>query len=176
MNSNKYSLSIFILFFAGILALSACQKANINNVEQIELTYKEISWDDLLPEEEKQIQENTESAIEASIMQSFGFDIIEAKMVDELNNQYIKIPGFIVPLEMKDDAVTQFFLVPYYGACIHTPPPPKNQMLYITTQPFVLEDMDAPVWVEGKINVEETHSNSMGTSGYSIKADNIYLY
>jgi len=172
MNTYKLCLSIFILCFASFFALTACKKQDEINPVKSEISYTEIDWDDLIPEEELLAYKDPAH----SIMQSFGFNNIEANMVDSMNDQYIKIPGFIVTLEMQDNAITQFFLVPYFGACIHTPPPPKNQMLYVSTEPFILEDINAPVWVEGKINIEETNSDQMGTSGYTITADNIKLY
>ena len=52
----------------------------------------------------------------------------------ELDGKQVKIPGFIVPLDVaKDGTVSEFFLVPYFGACIHVPPPPPNQIVYVTT-------------------------------------------
>ena len=52
-----------------------------------------------------------------------------------MNGVEVKIPGFIVPLEENKGEVTEFLLVPYFGACIHTPPPPANQILHVRPQP-----------------------------------------
>ena len=53
------------------------------------------------------------------------------KTVAELDGLAVRIPGFIVPLDMDEEQrVTELFLVPYYGACLHMPPPPPNQMIY----------------------------------------------
>ena len=54
----------------------------------------------------------------------------------DLNDKDVRIPGFIVPLEYKEsEIVTRFLLVPYFGACIHEPPPPPNQTIYVVYEP-----------------------------------------
>ncbi len=49
----------------------------------------------------------------------------------KLDGKMVSIPGFMVPLEDDLSQVTEFLLVPYAGACIHVPPPPPNQMVYV---------------------------------------------
>ena len=63
-----------------------------------------------------------------------------------------KIPGFITPIEMDGTKVTKFFLVPTAGACIHTPPPPPNQIILIDYPKGVeLLSLATPVWVQGHL-------------------------
>ena len=38
-----------------------------------------------------------------------------------------RIPGYVVPLESSAAGHLEFLLVPYFGACIHTPPPPPTR-------------------------------------------------
>lgn len=93
-----------------------------------------------------------------------------------LHGQQVRIPGFVVPLETHGRNITEFLLVPYFGACIHTPPPPANQIIHVLRgdESLRIEAMDA-VWVTGVI---ETVSNQtwMGHSGYRIASARIERY
>lgn len=97
--------------------------------------------------------------------------------VGELNGQQVRLPGFVVPLEYDDQQrVTEFFLVPYFGACIHLPPPPPNQIIYVKAdEPLSLTSIYDPYVVEGEMRTETT-SNAVGLSAYSIGAVNIRPY
>ena len=49
-----------------------------------------------------------------------------------LDGATVRLPGFIIPLDARRDGVLdEFLLVPYFGACIHVPPPPPNQLVYV---------------------------------------------
>ena len=92
-----------------------------------------------------------------------------------LNGVEVKIPGFIVPLEENKGEVTEFLLVPYFGACIHTPPPPANQILHVRPkQGAKFRAMDT-VWVTGKLQTVRNDS-MMGVSGYQVTADSVTKY
>ncbi len=52
-------------------------------------------------------------------------------VVPELNGKSVVMPGFVLPLEYAGTKVTEFLLVPWVGACIHTPPPPANQIVHV---------------------------------------------
>ena len=68
----------------------------------------------------------------------------------ELDGQLVRMPGYALPLDFAGRKVTEFLLVPWVGACIHTPPPPPNQILYVTVEnPIEVESRFEPVWVEG---------------------------
>lgn len=70
----------------------------------------------------------------------------------------VRVPGFMVPLEDWAEEVTEFLLVPYVGACVHTPPPPPNQLVYVqmTEGQKVPVSFWEPVWVHGVLSIEET--------------------
>lgn len=90
-----------------------------------------------------------------------SLDYRSGEMSDELAavvNTVVRVPGFMVPLEDWAEEASEFLLVPYVGACVHTPPPPPNQLVYVTMEegqevPVELWD---PVWVYGVLTVEET--------------------
>lgn len=94
----------------------------------------------------------------------------------EMNGVEIKLPGFIVPLEENKGEVTEFLLVPYFGACIHTPPPPANQIVHVVSakpvKGFVTMDT---VWVSGTLSLSRQDSQ-MGVSGYRLSAAAVARY
>ena len=86
-----------------------------------------------------------------------------------LDGKLVKIPGFIVPLEDYEEEGAEFLLVPYYGACVHTPPPPPNQMVYVRMEgnrkiKFGWWD---PVWMEGTLQIE-SYDSPYGAVGYQL--------
>jgi hypothetical protein len=93
-----------------------------------------------------------------------------------LEGQNVRIPGFIVPLEDSKDGLKEFLLVPYFGACIHSPPPPANQIIHVLprTPAKGFRSMDT-VWVSGPISTVRTDSY-MGMSGYRIEATQVAPY
>jgi hypothetical protein len=100
-----------------------------------------------------------------------------ANVRGELNGKKVKIPGFIVPIEY-DEAqnISAFFLVPYFGACIHVPPPPPNQIIFVTNAKGLKADMIYnPFWIEGTLTTD-TMSHDLANSAYSLKADTISEY
>ncbi|WP_241903915.1 DUF3299 domain-containing protein [Vibrio splendidus] len=95
-----------------------------------------------------------------------------------------RIPGYITPIEMDGTKVTKFFLVPSAGACIHTPPPPANQLVLIDyPQGIELVSLMTPVWVEGQLTGHQSKENVNYSDGaanvqsvYAMKADGIEQY
>ena len=100
-----------------------------------------------------------------------------APVVKELNGQMVKLPGYIVPLDMTDEGrVIEFLLVPYFGACIHVPPPPSNQIVHATSELGVrVEALYEPFWIEGPMRVEHA-SSELAEAGYRMQAQKIYPY
>ena len=94
-----------------------------------------------------------------------------------LSGKLVKIPGFTVPLEDWASSATEFLLVPYVGACIHTPPPPPNQLVYIEMDDGKRAKLDGwnPVWVEGLLTIEMTES-VYGYVGFTLSGKRVYPY
>jgi len=103
--------------------------------------------------------------------------LVSTRTVDELNGKNIKLPGFIVPLEFDDDqTITQFFLVPYFGACIHLPPPPPNQMVLVDyPEGLQMEALYTPFWISGKLSIQIVE-NEVGISAYAMEMDSLEVY
>ena len=74
----------------------------------------------------------------------------------QLVGKSIKIPGFAVPLEGDDEFeyIEEFLLVPYFGACIHVPPPPPNQEIHvILDEPVHFEVISFAIWITGILEI-----------------------
>ncbi len=101
----------------------------------------------------------------------------DAPVVKALDGQQVKLPGYIVPLEVSEEGrTTEFLLVPYYGACIHVPPPPSNQIVHIFSEMGVrVEDLYQPYWIEGTMQVKAS-SSELADAGYQMEAQKIYAY
>ena len=150
----------------------------------------EIEWDDLAPAdfdpdelfqsitEKYSIDELADDDPRAQQIQSEIDDIwSNAPVVKSLDGRKVRLPGLIIPLEGDGKRVSEFLLVPYFGACIHVPPPPSNQIVYVTDdskKAEVREVYDA-VWVTGTLRIDHNHRD-MGDSSYSIVADMVMPY
>ncbi len=99
-----------------------------------------------------------------------------APVNEALVGQSVRIPGFIVPLEDSKDGMKEFLLVPYFGACIHSPPPPANQIVHVLPKSPAkgLRSMDA-VWITGRLTTGRTDSY-MGAASYRIEAVSVAPY
>ena len=93
-----------------------------------------------------------------------------------LVGQLVRIPGFVVPLEDSKDGLKEFLLVPYFGACVHSPPPPANQIVHVLPRSPAkgLRSMDA-VWISGTLTTGRTDSY-MGAASYRIEAISVAPY
>jgi hypothetical protein len=104
-------------------------------------------------------------------------DMPNAPVVKSLDGQNIRLPGYIVPLEVSEEGrTTDFLLVPYFGACIHVPPPPSNQIVHVKSELGVkLDELYQPYWVEGPLQVKAS-SSELADAGYQMEAEKIYAY
>lgn len=93
------------------------------------------------------------------------------------HNKQVKIPGYIVPVDYNaKGAITSFFLVPYFGACIHVPPPPPNQIIFVRYPAgFDVQALYEPFWVAGTLKVE-TMQSEIAESLYTMQGNRIDAY
>ena len=160
-----------------------------------------LDWGDLAPEgyfesllEKKK---STFGGIFDSFGDAFGFDNIDddseeaqkaydelqvslrsAPIVPELNGEYVKLAGFVVPLEFdfENGTFTEFLLAPYFGACIHVPPPPSNQIVHVKSpKPLEQKLLNYAVWVTGTMTTDSVDSE-YGYAGYSMKDVHLEIY
>lgn len=140
--------------------------------------FRDISWDDLIPADWKpeelfkdfdfaELTDNDPRALE--LMKKLREEWDRAPVVQALNGQRVRIPGFVVPLDNEGGAIRDFLLVPYFGACIHTPPPPANQLIHVQPDKPVPGKWNmAPVWVSGELAVER-YDSDLGNAGYRLR-------
>jgi hypothetical protein len=101
-----------------------------------------------------------------------------------IDGKMIRIPGYVLPLEFSGTKVTEFLLVPWVGACIHTPPPEPNQIVYVKPdKAFEIRRMFDAVWVTGRIaatgskrSVEIVDGSADIDVGYSLHASLVEPY
>ena len=143
--------------------------------------FRAVEWNDLIAPglSGEEIYERYREQIEAVKPGSPKLDEIYAEMNDDydaasvnpaLNSQKIQLAGFVAPLTYDGEKITEFLLVPYFGACIHVPPPPLNQVVVITLgegESLSLEDSWGAVWVAGTLDAGVTDTD-LATAGYSI--------
>jgi len=144
-----------------------------------------LEWDEMMPEGYVESLLNRDnSTFSATDTFSFddsteqaqkAYDELRAKLesspiVPELNNQLVKLAGFIVPLNFDFDTETfdSFLLVPYFGACIHTPPPPSNQIVHVSLNKALDQEyLNFAVWVSGLLKTQSKDSE-LAYAAYSM--------
>lgn len=100
----------------------------------------------------------------------------EAPTNPALEGQSVRLPGYVVPVEQSRDGLKEFLLVPYFGACIHSPPPPANQIVHVVAdKPVKGFASMATVWVTGTLTQSRADSG-MGVSGYRLAATAVARY
>ena len=101
-----------------------------------------------------------------------------------LDGQTVRIPGYLLPLEFSGKDITEFLLVPWVGACIHTPPPPPNQIVHVKSdKPVANVALFAPIWVTGQLSTAASKKalylvdgESNIDIGYSLRASAVEPY
>lgn len=130
---------------------------------------KEIFWEDLIPEGHVQIYTQAQANHEGS-EQNWVQPDLDAPVVKALDGQSVSLPGFVVPLEGDSELITEFLLVPYFGACIHVPPPPPNQLVHVIIKGGVpIDSLYDAIVVTGVIKTQ-TWSGEIAQVGYTMQA------
>jgi hypothetical protein len=147
--------------------------------------YPQIKWEALVPKgwdptkdlkalDLSKLQDNDPRAMEALDKIKTLWD--NAPTEPALAGSKVKLPGFAIPLENKGGKVSEFLLVPYFGACIHSPPPPANQIIHVVTKKPVanLHSMDA-VMVSGTLSLKYANT-PWGNAGYRLSLEKMENY
>lgn len=136
----------------------------------------DLDWEDLLPEGETTIPNVLRDFIDHDAAPLSSQQPESSGVRSDWNGQVVRLPGFIVPLDYKGTGVTAFILVPYVGACVHVPPPPANQLVFVTTStPYESEGLFEPVNVIGMFGVSSIYTQ-LAEIGYALSADKIEPY
>ncbi len=164
-----------------------------------------INWETLLPEgeieeidrlfneyfaklDEKLLSQQPQSLIDAAktgdyanIPEGSALDFMPQigtfNVVEELDGARVRLPGYIVPFEFSESGeISEFLLVPYYGACIHTPPPPPNQIVYVTSEtPMAFGDLWGAIWAVGVLRAR-SKMNNLGDAAYTLEIESWESY
>jgi hypothetical protein len=147
--------------------------------------FREIRWNELVPKgwdpgkayRDKKLgalSDSSPQVLEAMREMRAAWD--SAPTVTALDGATVKLPGYVVPLDEVNGELKEFLLVPYFGACIHTPPPPANQIVHVVASGPVkgFRAMDT-VWVSGTLRAQRQDSY-MGVSGYRMQAARVEAY
>lgn len=147
--------------------------------------FKEVAWDALMPSDWDpmrvlkglnldQLNDADPRAMEA--LDKLREEWNNAPANPTMNGARIRIAGFVVPLENQKNQISEFLLVPYFGACIHVPPPPANQLIHVfPAKPLKdIQTMQA-VWVSGTVEALSADT-AMGRAGYRMKAETVTPY
>ncbi len=147
----------------------------------------EIGWEELMPEgEEERLAEMYQAQM---AMLYSGSGVAEGSAADqaiqigtfntvkELDGMKVRLPGYTVPFEYGKDAnIREFLLVPYYGACLHAPPPPPNQTVFVKAgKEIKLKDLSQAVWIEGTLRTQ-TQTSDLADAAYTIEMTNWEVY
>lgn len=166
----------------------------------------EITWEDLMPEGEEDLLETLyvefyedferemlknstslaeaarqEANVSSTIAEGSEADTMEQigtfNVVKNLDGKRIRVPGYVVPFDFNANAEhTEFLLVPYFGACLHTPPPPPNQIILVKSETAAkIDNIYDPVWLEGTLKTGE-FLNDLGDSAYLLNLSNLEPY
>ena len=149
-----------------------------------------LYWEDLIPDDFVQpenpfatmTQEEVDKLLDGSdesnarlnqLQEEFNY----APVVDELDGKRVKIPAYVTPLEFDGQTkMSEFLLVPYVGACLHTPPPPANQVVHANSDEVVeFKNIYDPIWAIGTIRAETVQSD-LAESGYRLELESVEPY
>lgn len=140
-------------------------------------TAEMVTWDDLIPPGIPYSEIIADGEIDV-INDTWKpvYDANAVKLNQRLDGALITMPGYIIPLDFTSAGVHEFILVPYVGACIHTPPPPANQLVIVRTeQPWMSTQLWDPVWVTGTMSTQ-LQSTNLGQTGYALAAQEINAF
>ena len=142
---------------------------------------RDLRWDDLVPKGWNPLDEYRKAHPMLEGDSPEGMTAMReiwdgAPTLKTLDGQTVRLPGYVVPLDVAQDAMREFLLVPYFGACIHSPPPPANQIVHVVPASPAkgLRAMEV-VWVKGVMQAKKGDS-VMGVSGYRIDKASIEPY
>lgn len=135
--------------------------------------YIDLEWTDLMPAGQTALPPMIQDLIQHEQLPTSRQQPPSSGVRTDWNGQIVRLPGFIVPIEHSGTGVTAFILVPFVGACVHVPPPPANQLVFVTTSdPYESSGLFEPVNVIGMFGTAST-STQLADIAYALSADRI---
>ncbi len=193
--ANKKILQIGVLATAITLLIGGFTVGHawwgkLDKTEEVATDAQQLNWEEMVPEgfqppENPMVnmtREEIDKLFDGSEESNKQLEELETAMsyaptVEELDGRRVKIPGYVVPLEFDGQTeLNEFLLVPYYGACIHTPPPPANQVVHAKLEsPIQIENTYDPVFAIGVLRAETTTSD-LAEAGYTLELEQVVPY
>lgn len=164
MKNINVTYSHFLLIWALTIVLSCFIGSKAFAADITEIDWEVLipqdwnpnqAFEDMTDEEYYALSETELVILEQSVQAMFD----AAPVVEAFNGQQVRIPGFVLPLEYSGTLLKEFLLVPYFGACTHTPPPPANQIIYGKLKTGAkFESIYLPVWITGTLTTTRSQS------------------
>ena len=192
--SSPLAFALLITTPALLMLVSACSaeraadrsagRAPIVETVDPSIEAELVVWRDLMPDEELEaLRALNEGEADPSLMGRFiGNSPIETQsgtfnVVEDLDGVVARMPGYILPLDFAEHGQAyEFLLLPFHGACVHYPPPPPNQIVYLrSAEPVRFASLWEPVWVEGRISIERVDTD-LAASAYSMVLRSVTPY
>ena len=167
------------------LALAAPLLATLGRTRAAGPAPKETSWEELMPKDWDPMKGlgfgdsglvAEGSVKERNLMRQMREIWDNAPTNPKMDGARVRLPGYVVPLEEVKGELKEFLLVPYFGACIHSPPPPANQIIHVKPKTLAkgFKSMDT-VWVDGTLRTLRSDT-FMGVSSYRLDAVGVERY
>jgi hypothetical protein len=172
-------LRLLVLTISAVLVLPSAKAADTAAFNPAKA--RQLDWDALLPKEERDNYDAAPPPAQHSYLGSEGGMAAQQEGSFNVNltldNTSVKIPGFVVPLDiLPTGMVKEFFLVPYFGACIHVPPPPPNQIVYVKmATPVKTGSIYNAVWISGTLRAQ-TKTSRLGAAAYTLEGVTVEAY
>lgn len=138
---------------------------------------RHLTWADLAPGGRDQREYVRQASPVVSLILNLKGDVPEPpRMAGGLHGERVRLSGYVVPLKFSGGGVEEFLLVPYAGACIHVPPPPRNQIVLVTSaKPIGARGLYQAVTVTGTISVDGSQTG-LAEAGYRMTAGKVADY
>jgi len=158
---------------------------NLGDDAPVDPDVRPVTWDDLTPPLSPE-QKSAAAELNMRIDQMSDAQISRAlelvgsggsKVIEELDGEKISIMGYLLPLDYESTDAKTFVLVPFIGACVHVPPPPPNQVIYVEYEKGVPmkaleENMWTPFRVTGTLRAVSAMTD-LAEVGYQMTAASV---
>lgn len=180
---RNWSLQLSKLFSSSVLYVSPDTELR-ERLANSEITH--LGWGELLPKSdqdvltkyqsssEKSLSEQVTLSLQATTDQRYQSALYSTNVVEDVIDKTVSISGYMVPIDLNEDrSIKRFFLVPYYGACIHYPPPPPNQMIYVDLIDGFSKIMMSQAFTLTGVLEKGLFEDHQGTSAYILNVSQI---
>lgn len=134
----------------------------------------QISWDDLLPDGWIPPPTSIDHFFDTPPPQALK--AINVPVVSAMDQRRVRLPGYLVPIDFEGERIRSFLMVPYFGACIHVPPPPPNQVVFVRLDEAIsLDDPYGAHWVTGVLSTRNSNTD-LAEAAYSMRGEAVETF